>query len=165
MGSLQPRPKEFKSRRDKLHPNLNPPFQTLLMLPLSFFGYRTAYWLWSLFSLACGLLGAALLTRAYAGNGYDSLLLLGSWVFLLTYFPTYVTIVYGQFSLVLFLSLVVAWIASKKRKDRVSGVVLGVAMSIKIFMGLFIIFFAVRRRWRLLGWLLITFLFCSLLGL
>lgn len=165
VGSLQPRPQGFKSPMDSLHPNLNPPFQTLLMLPLSLFDYLTAYWLWSIFSLACGLLGVTLLVRAYAGVRYDSKLMLGSWILLLAYFPTYVTVVYGQFSLVLFLCLVVAWIASKKENDRVAGMILGAAMGLKIFTGLFMIFFAVRRRWRLLGWMLMAFLFCSLFGL
>ena len=169
LGSLQSRPKDFMKKlgltRDTLHPNLNPPFQTLLITPLAWLEYRSAFWVWSLLSLACGVGGAVLVLRESIQQRPGPVLILGAAGLILAYFPTWATIIFGQFSLYVLLLLAIAWIAARRGNDRTAGLALGLAASLKIFTGLFIIFFAARRRWRLLAWLLAAFAACDLTGL
>ncbi len=150
--------------RETLHPNLNPPFLTLLLAPLGSLEYHVAFWIWSVLLLLCGIAGISLIQHATAStDGIERALRYS--ILLLAYFPTWASIVYGQLSLLLLLLIVIAWTASHLRKDQVAGIALGLAFSLKIFTGLFLIFFLLRRRWRLLAWLVATFLFCWLVAL
>jgi hypothetical protein len=146
------------------HPNLNPPFQTLLLAPLMSWDYSTAFWLWSLISLAAGMGGFSLIYCEILGVKGEPAPLLKSWVLLLMYFPTWVTVASGQFSLLLVLLLAIIFKTARNGKDRVAGLLLGLALSLKLFLGIFLIFFARQRRWRLLGWWAGSFLSCNLLG-
>ncbi len=167
IGALDPSKLLFKSpsSRDTLHPNLNSPFQILLSLPLGFCDFRTAFWIWSVLSLCSGLAGVSIFAEHSSTRRCDVLSLLGFWILLLVYFPTLVTIYLGQLSLFLLLLLVTGWVACAKRTDRVAGVVFGIAMCLKIFMGLFLVLFFVRRRWQLLSWLFGTIIICNLIAL
>jgi hypothetical protein len=169
LGGLQSRPKDLMKKlglkRDNLHPNLNPPFQTLLITPLAWLDYRSGFWVWSLLSLTCGVGGTILVLHESIQQRIGPVMILGAASLILGYFPTWATIIYGQFSLYVLLLLAIAWIAARRGDDRIAGLTLGLAASLKIFTGLFIIFFAVRRRWRLLAWLLGAFVACYLTGL
>lgn len=158
-------PEDFKPQKETLHPNLNPPFLTLMMAPLGLFSYQTAYWLWSILSLGCGVAGAGLLAREISQDNSKVTSSLGLLVLLLAYFPTWASIVYGQLSLMLFFLLAVGWVAARRGQERLAGIALGLALSMKLFIGLFLIFFAVRRRWRLLCWSVGAALLCGLAGL
>jgi hypothetical protein len=57
------------------------------------------------------------------------------------------------------------WVAARQGRERLSGALLGLAFAIKLFLGLFIIYFLLQRRWRLTVWLLMTVMATWLLGL
>ncbi len=150
---------------EPLNPNLNPPFQAVAMAPLGLLPYPAAFWLWSLLSLAAAVGGALLVeraTRKVGGNG-------GRWltfvVVLLAYFPTWATLAYGQLSLLLFLLVSAGWLAARRGRDGLAGIVLGLALSLKLFTGLFVLLFLLQRRWRLLLWLGGAFVVCTLAAL
>jgi hypothetical protein len=147
------------------HPNLNSPFHTLCMSLFGLFDFPTAFWIWSLFSLVCGLLAVTLFYKNRVNNNISLLSLMNIWIIFLIYFPTWINIRLGQFSCVLLLLIALAWNASRKRKDYVAGIILGVATGLKLFVGIFLIVFAVYRRWRLISCLIGTFLFCNILSL
>jgi len=146
-----------------IHPNLNPPFQTLLLFPLGLVSYGTAFWIWSLLSIILGLVSVYLIFDTYRNELHTSHVFELSIVFLL-FFPTVLTIILGQFSLILLFLITIAWISARNGKDRISGITLGIAFSLKIFTGLFIPVFMIQRRWKLLTWYLGTFFICNLLS-
>ena len=146
-----------------IHPNLNPPIQTLLFSPLALVSYGTAFGIWSLLSLILGLVSIYLIFDAYRNELRPFHVFELSIVFLL-FFPTILTILLGQISNVLLFLITIAWISARKGNDRISGIMLGIVLSLKIFTGLFIPVFMIQRRWKLLLWYLGTFFVCNLLA-
>lgn len=96
--------------RGTLHPNLSPPFFTILMLPFGFLDYQTAIWIWSILMLLCGILTVQLLKNRMCilyNNKIDKLIL-GLIIF--SYFPTWAATVLGQFSLLILMLVSIIWI-------------------------------------------------------
>lgn len=140
-----------------VHPNLNPPFAALLTAPLGLLSFPVAFWVWSLLSLFSGALAVRLLT----GNGYDSELNYSSWLLVLFgYFPTWVNFKYGQVSLFLLLALTLMLRLARADKDWRAGALFGATVGVKLFTGLFLLFFLVRHRWLLLLAAALTGLAC-----
>lgn len=149
---------------DFIGPNLNPPFQTLLLSPLGLFSYGYAYWIWSLLSITMGLISVCLIWNAYHEEFPISHVFELSIVFLV-FFPTILTIILGQFSAILLFLITIAWISARKGQERNAGITLGVALSLKIFTGLFIPVFIVQRRWKLLIWYIGTFFIVNVISM
>jgi hypothetical protein len=142
-------------------PNLNPPFQTLLFLPFGFLSYSVSLYIWSLLSLVCGLISVGLINRyLFKSQNYFLLALV-----LLVYFPTWITIKFSQFSLILLLMLCIVWIAARSKKEALAGILLGVLLNLKVFTGIFLFFFLVKRKWNLLTWYLGSFLTLNVVSL
>ena len=154
-------PSEIKT----LHPNLNSPFHTLFMSLFGLLSFNQAILIWSTFSLGCGLGAVALISYYMSGIGFNMPLVLGLWVLLFFYFPSWVNFRLGQFGFLLLLLVTGVWATSKRGAENKAGIILGLAIALKLFLGIFLIFFAVNRRWRLLCWAIATFLFCNLLSL
>ncbi len=150
---------------EPLNPNLNPPFQTLCIAPLGLLAYPAAFWVWSLLSLAAGVGGSLLVERATRRGQRSAGRMMAFVVLLLAYFPTWVTLVYGQLSLVLFFLVGAGWLAARRGRDALAGGALGLALSLKPFVGLFFLLFLLQRRWRLLLWFGGAFVVCSLAAL
>jgi hypothetical protein len=81
------------------------------------------------------------------------------------YFPTWASVVYGQFGLLLFVLLALSWYGARSGRDGLAGVSLGLALSLKPFAAIFVLLFVLRRRWRLLGWTVGTSTACAVVGL
>ena len=145
------------------HPNLNPPFFTLLLSPLGWLSHQAAFWIWSLLSLVCGVIGTVLIQRTSGKQDTDYTLIM--LILLLAYFPTFNNILIGQTALLVFMLVAGGWVAARQGRERLSGVLLGLAFAIKLFLGLFIVYFLLQRRWRLATWFLITVAASWLLGL
>jgi len=157
--------KTSKPHREILHPNLNPPFQTLLLAPLGLISYKSAYLSFSALSTLFGLVAIIMICNEVAHTEHKLTACLIFIIIIFYYFPTWANFVYGQFSLILLSLITLAWIAARKGRDEICGIALGLAMSLKLFIGLFLLFFLVRRRWRLVFWFIGTFLLLSLLPL
>lgn len=155
----------YNISRFTLHPNLNLPFQTLIFVPFGLISYQPAFLLWSISSLLLGAVSVNLINN-YIHEEFDVqihkfILLL---IFLI-FFPTLTTFQLGQISILLFFLLTIAWISIQKNNPKAAGIILGIALSLKIFTGLFIIFFLIRRQWTLLKWYLGTFIMCNLISI
>ena len=87
------------------------------------------------------------------------------WIICLAYFPSWVNVVTGQFGIFLLGLIVFIWLSARNGKSHLAGIILGIALSAKIFMGLFLIFFAVQRRWKVLFWAISVFIFCNIISL
>ncbi len=202
-----------------LHPNLNPPFATLLQAPLGMLDYYTAFMIWALLGLAGGVLGAYLVGRTVGfkgrapgergpgergpeargpgepdperdgprervpgepgaeesgpgnrGAGSHPTTAGVLWaLLLLVYFPTFSALRFGQWTLVPFFFLVLAWLAWRSGRDGTAGVLLGGLAAVKLFFGAFFLLFLARRRWRAAGafaaaWVLCTGLSAAAVG-
>lgn len=127
--------------------NLNPPFFTLLILPLGYLAYSTSILLWSGLSIAAGILSLWLLQKKiFPAASPTKKLALGLAFFI--YYPTYATIHFGQTTLFLLPFVVGAWLAEREKNSYVAALLLGIATSIKPFFGLFLVYFLLRREWR-----------------
>ncbi len=131
-----------------VHPNLNPPFVTLLLFPLAPFDFSTAFWIWTALSLAAGMTAMAWIESETRTGQAQLSRQLGFQLLLLAYYPTFATIEYGQLTLFLLPLLASAWIAARNGGGWRAGLWLGLALSVKPFFALFGLFFLVRKRWR-----------------
>lgn len=146
----------------QLTSTLNPPFFALLTYPLKYLSYVTAYWTWSILSIAAGIISVLLLQKQLFSDSSKqmSLLLI---VFFFTYLPTFVNTGFGQVSLLLLPILVLAWLAARNRYSILAGILLGILTALKIIFGIFFIYFLMRREWRALFCFIATTLLCMLL--
>lgn len=132
-----------------LHPNLNPPVFAVLTAPLTWLPYPAAWWIWSLASIGCGILALVLIFRARVWSAVRTpaaAMLIG--VAFFAYFPTFANVSYGQVALFLLLLLTLAWLALRRGDDWKAGAWLGVAASLKPFVGLFLLTLLFSRNWR-----------------
>jgi len=143
--------------------NLNSPLHAIFLSPLVFYDFHKSFWIWSFFSFGCGL-AAALLVAKNTFNSHSPSLMLGSWILLFSYFPTFVDTYLGQFSLVLLFLITIVWISSRKGSDYLSGIVLGLTISLKVFVGLILLFFILQRRWRLVLATLASIFLLNMIG-
>lgn len=131
--------------------NLNPPFFNALILPLTLLSFKKSIIAWEAASLLVGMISIVLLARSY---GYTNLLhpfTLSLLACLLCYFPTLANLKTAQVGLLLFAGITALWYSSRKQNDVTAGILLGLLVNIKLFVGLFIIFFILQKRWRLLA--------------
>jgi len=147
-----------------LHPNLNSPFHTLCISLFGLLDFHTAFMLWSIFSLCCGLAAIALFYKKIINSDVNLIYLLNIWIIILLYFPTWINFRLGQFALVLLFLIAIAWKTSKDGNDVSAGIILGLATALKLYFGIFIILFILYRRWRLIFCLFGTFLICNILS-
>lgn len=149
-----------------LHPNLNPPFFNAISLPLMKLDYSVAWWSWSIGSTVCGLLSVFFMVSVFAArNGNILFLTATSACALFAYYPTFANFQYGQLTMFLLLPLTLGWLAMRNGRDAAAGSWLGLAASIKPFLGLFLILFILSKNKRAsVGFVLVIFL-TSLFGL
>ena len=154
-----------KATMKTLHPNLNSPLYTLFIVPFGTISYRSAFWAWSIFSLFFGLVAVSLMDYCVTSHNHRTPRYVMLWIILLGYYPTLMNIRLGQFGLFLLGFIALIWLTSRKGKYRLAGIILGIAISLKIFVGLFLIFFAARKLWRVVVWATSSFILCNLIGL
>jgi len=133
--------------------NLNPPFLTLLLLPLYYVNYANALTIWTVGSLILMFTSAWLVMRPFPEWHKYRLPILA--VFAI-YMPNSANLAYGQICNYLFIWIALAWLLGRQKRDILAGILIGIACAIKIFCGLFLIYFLCIKRFRLLVSALIT---------
>jgi hypothetical protein len=154
---------------DLIKVNAHPPTAVFLALPLAAFDYPDAVLAWNLLSLGALLLSLWLVARALAipvsawsGVPLIALLLLCN--------PFRAQVFYGQLSLVLLLLLTGTWIAHRSNRPIGAGMLLGLAVAIKLFPAFLFVFFVLRRQWKtvasgILTLLVVTAVTAAVLGM
>jgi hypothetical protein len=141
--------------RDATPPDMNPvnahpPASILVFLPLARVTYVTAFRIWSVVSIVM-IAAAVILLRRELGPGPVH----GFWIIvtlmLLFSFPLREQMYNGQLNPVLLLCITGAWIASRRDRDGLAGVLLGIAAAVKLFPLFLFIAPALRRRWSTLA--------------
>ena len=155
--------------QDHPHPNLNMPIVNVILWPLSLLGTKAAIAVWISLSVvfviaAAGLLGRNLVMESGGSPFYQWLVSGLLAILLLIYYPTWASANLGQMAQLLLLLLSGAWLAARRRHDRLAGVLFGLALTLKPFTGIFLLILPWLRRWRLLSWYLGSFLVLALLG-
>jgi hypothetical protein len=121
-------------------------------VPLTVFGLSTGYLVWTALSLLFGLLTCAVLWRESRQADDNVSELVWLWISLFLYFPTFVVLALGQVTFLELVPLAGAWLAARRGKDTFAGILLGLAVSLKVFFALLVVFFALQRRWRVVAW-------------
>lgn len=143
--------------------NHHVPFVAVLSLPLTFLSYRTSFVLWGVFSIVLYFVCVFIVVR-----GLD--LRLGIlWLMIpglmLSWYPFLAHIALGQWSVVIAVCVLAAWLALKNGWGRSAGVLLGVAAAIKLFPGIFGLYLLTQRRWRALAYMGVSFSLCMIVSL
>lgn len=145
--------------------NLNPPFFAFLIYPLSYLNYQTSLLTWLSLSILGGILAVSLIPKILNIENNRLLIILATTLALFAYYPTLINIQFGQVTPFLMPLVFGAWWAARSKKFWLAAMLLGIAASIKLFFGLFGLYFLVRREWHALGWFCGTILICFLLPL
>jgi hypothetical protein len=135
---------------DAAHYNFHPPFSGLLFLPLVPLGYPAAItlWTWGSTLLYLAIWAAVLRELKLLPPAYLLPLMAGLVLF---WDPFLFHTIVAPLSMVLAGCVTGAWLLLRRRRDALAGVLVALATLIKLFPGLLIIYFLVRRRWWALG--------------
>ena len=130
--------------------NLNPPHFHLILLPLAPLPPRWALAVWGIVSLVCLAFSLRLIAR-------ESGIVLTPWrrrlaaLALLSFAGLGAVALTGQVSFILLLPVTLAWIRARRGKWAEAGVYLGLAMSVKLFLAIFLPYLVLRRRFAAFG--------------
>lgn len=161
-GALQER---WLKEKNCHHPNLNPPAFVAITAPLGKLDYPAAWLTWSILSISSGLAAIYLIFNEYDKNQRERELRLALIVAIFfTYFPTIASVFLGQVSLFLMLALTLGWRYLRNGHDYRTGLIIGLAAGLKIFVALFAIAFLFDGRWRACLAFLLGFLVSILIG-
>jgi alpha-1,2-mannosyltransferase len=151
---------------DKLHTiltkygDLNPPFLTILLLPLYFFNYAKALEIWTMLSLLSLFINIKLVLSQFKKFLPHQLAIIAGF---LVYMVNSEIISYGQISNFLLLLVVGCWILGRNHKDIGAGILIAIACSLKLFCGLFLVYFLIIRRFKLFISAVVTGIFLFIL--
>lgn len=134
--------------RDGVMPYLYPPQLAVLMAPLAWLPYQTAFLLWLLVNLA--LLAAALIALSrYLSVSRSSALLLG--LLTASSLPILVALAQGQVSLLLLAAAASGLYAVHRERDLLGGIMLSVLAVKPTYLLPVLLVLVIRGRWRALG--------------
>lgn len=128
--------------------NAHPPVAVLLVLPFGLFSdFRTAHLAWNLATFPLFVLSLVLVMRELKMEmRWWSIFVVTALV--LPCNAVLTQLYQGQLNFPLLFLLVIAWIADRRGLRVGAGAAVGVAMALKIFPGLLLVYFAATRRWR-----------------
>lgn len=141
--------------------NLSSPSLVALLLPFGKLPFKISFLIWDFLSLMCGI--ASVLMVLWTYHFKNELIVMGILTAFFCYYPTFVSLMAGQVGLLMLLLLVASWSAVRQEKQAMAGIFLGLAFSIKVFLGLFVFLFFIRRQWRLLAGFIGTVLIVTLI--
>ena len=145
-------------------PNLNPPHFHLLLLPLALLPVGAALAVWAAASVTSLLVCLRLIVRA-SGLTLSPLLAMRGVVWLLAFIGTSAVISTTQVSLLLLLPVTLAWLSARRGAWTRAGLYLGLAISLKLFLLIFLPYLLLRRRVAAAASACLTELACFGLGL
>jgi hypothetical protein len=127
--------------------NAHPPTSVLATLPLALLDYLDAVTLWNVLGLIAIAASLALIFRELrfpvAAWSILPIVTLG-----LLCNPVRAQVVYGQWNALLLLLLTLGWVADRRDRCQRAGFWVAVAATLKLFPLFFLLYFAIRGRWR-----------------
>lgn len=147
-----------------LHPNLNPPFFNVLMVPLVLFDYGIAFSLWSVFSVLCGAAGVYWVLKIMWGTPPPVAVNFLVQLVFFSYYPSFSNFFIGQLAFFIFFILALALNFCNTGNKIAGGILIGLAASIKLFCGFFILMLFFAKSWRAFFASALTVAFFALVG-
>jgi hypothetical protein len=143
--------------------DLNPPHFHLLIWPLSYLSLRNAYFVWTAIN-ACLALAALAAIRAELSLRLSTrrwfLLVLA----LLATAPTLAWFVTGQLSGILAALATWIWVEFRRERWARAGWAVGIACSLKLFLGPLLVYLILRSRWRAVVFAVVAMCLCFTAG-
>ncbi len=146
-----------------LHPTPHPPPVALLSLPLGLLPYEQAAVVWLLCELSCLFASVYMLLHWWKQRPGWRLTMLIS-LLALAWPPLWMEMAVGQLMLPLLLLLILAWQALRLERAIVGGLWLGCVIALKLIAWPILLFFALRRNWRVVTAAVATTLLANLLA-
>lgn len=139
---------EAKPGADNLvvHVNAHPPGAVLLALPFIWLDFESAFVAWNVFSLALLVYSIRLVLREL-GIGFGPACYAPALALAVTCYPILGHLVHGQLNLILSTLLLGAWACDRNERPWAAGLLIGLAVTIKLFPLFLLAFFAWGRRW------------------
>lgn len=156
---------DFNLMRDGAYQFIYPPLLAFLLLPMP--TYQIAWWCWAGFSIGCWLVALSLLLRELSGDIRQKVSVVWLPVLLaalINFPPVLAHLFWGQLQLLLLLVLVGSWLCLRRERDVAAGVLLGLAIALKIFPALLLVPLLAQRRWRCIATAALTALGALLLS-
>ena len=144
--------------------NMNPPHFHLLMLPFAVFNPVGALSLWMIVNLLALCVSLAAIARELRVR-WTSRRLAWTVVGVLCCSATTAVAVTGQLTFLLLLPVTLAWIAARHNNWNKTAAYLGVCASIKPFLGIFLIYLALRRDRKPAAVMVLSGAACVMVGL
>ena len=143
-------------------PYFHPPFYTLLIAPLAYLDYRSAYYAMTAFNVLLGIALATVLVRGSERIHGRAAIVAGALI--AGFLPLFVTVLQGQSDLVVLLPLALAYTAWSRGRLGWAGVFSALALSKPQLLLLIPVLFIARRAWRALAGFVGTVLALGLLS-
>jgi alpha-1,2-mannosyltransferase len=144
--------------------NMNPPHVHLPILPLAYLTPTAALLVWLAMNAVCLVTVLWLIRGTLAIRLGSPLARLGALCAFLGFAATGAVLVTGQLSFLITLPMTLAWLAARQGRWRAAGAYLGILMSIKPLLLVFVPYFLIRgKRDAVLG-SIATFVACFALG-
>lgn len=125
--------------------NLNPPHFHIFFLPFAFFSPNTAFFLWETVSFFCLIVSFIIIFKEIG----ISMNPFRVWVIILgvmAFAGTGTIIITGQLSFIILLFVTLFWIEARHDRWTRAGVFLGIGLSIKIFLVIFLPYLILRKK-------------------
>lgn len=131
----------------RVHPYIYPPFFSLLVGPLTLLNIKSAALIWLALNIVLYLASAWLLYRILFKD-YDDAILIWTAVIAAGLIPAQLDLLHGQVNtFILFLLTAALW-SYVNRRDLLCGILIGLAAAIKITPALLVLFFLVKKEYR-----------------
>ena len=144
--------------------NMNPPHFHLLMLPFALMSRGPAMAAWVIVNVALLVSMLLVITRTLRVR-WTAAGTLWTVFAVMAFSATCGLVATGQVTWIIMVPVTLAWIGARGGHWSRAAVLLGIAASIKPFLGVFLIYFALRRQWRAVGSMLAAGAICGLVGL
>lgn len=127
-------------------PNIQFPFVSILFVPFALLPIYPAVVIWNIFSILLYLLNAILVIKELPIRltKYQYYLLIG---IAFCWYPLLAHIGLGQVSLLVSTCLISGWALIRRNKSCLAGIFVGFACLVKLFPGIILIYFLLRKQW------------------
>ena len=150
----------YKTPNPYLNPNIftpsgYPPFTYLLYIPLTPLSLIGAQLIFTLLSFAA-ILGSVYLSLKIVFKKVNLYILLFASSLTLTSFPVKFTLGMGQINAIVLFLLLLSFYLHLKNKSVTAGIIVGIAIILKPIFGFFLLFYILRKDWKLISYSLVT---------
>ncbi|MGL5741861.1 MAG: glycosyltransferase family 87 protein [Legionella sp.] len=149
---------DYFPKKMLLSANLNPPIVLWSLLPLVRHGLYTAIALWSVVSMALGLISAGIVFYYAFSPKFLRKNSINLYLFFLAFFPTIMNVATLQFGMIIFFFLILGYHFYINNRNYLAGIFWGVIIAVKFFPALLFFYVLKQGRFKVFWVMLGTFL-------